>query len=61
MARRKTKPYLTIRFEGPGVKPGRMRLEDFVQAARDFSDCAARIAMNLQNRPRSLEGRRPWT
>jgi hypothetical protein len=32
--------YLTIRFEGPEVRPGRMRLDDFIQAARDFSACA---------------------
>jgi hypothetical protein len=30
-------PYLTIRFEGPEIKPGRMRLDDFVQAAKEFS------------------------
>ncbi|MSU57492.1 MAG: hypothetical protein EXS35_04810 [Pedosphaera sp.] len=51
--------YLTIRFEGPGVKPGRMRLDDFIQAAREFSVCAQRVALALQHTPSASPGRRP--
>jgi hypothetical protein len=51
--------YLTIRFEGPEVRPGRMRLDDFIQAARDFSACAKRVAMVLQQSPSTAKGRRP--
>lgn len=50
--------YLTIRFEGPGVKPGRMRLDDFIQAAREFSACAKRVALALQQTPSTAKGRR---
>jgi hypothetical protein len=51
--------YLTIRFEGPEVKPGRMRLDDFIQAAREFSACAKRVALALQQTPSAAKGRRP--
>lgn len=51
--------YLTIRFEGPDVKPGRMRLNDFIQAATDFSVCAEKVALVLQNIPSTTKGRRP--
>jgi hypothetical protein len=51
--------YLTIRFEGPEVGPGRMRLDDFIQAAREFSSCAKRVAMVLQQTPSTVKGRRP--
>lgn len=51
--------YLTIRFEGPEVKPGRMRLDDFIQAAREFSACAKRMALALQQTPSTAKGRRP--
>jgi hypothetical protein len=51
--------YLTIRFEGPEVKPGRMRLDDFIQAAREFSACAQRVALALQHTPSAAPGRRP--
>ena len=51
--------YLTIRFEGPEVKPGRMRLDDFIQAAREFSTCAKRVALALQQTPSTAKGRRP--
>jgi hypothetical protein len=51
--------YLTIRFEGPEVKPGRMRLDDFIQAAREFSACAKRVALALQQAPSAAKGRRP--
>jgi hypothetical protein len=51
--------YLTIRFEGPEVRPGRMRLDDFIQAAREFSACAKRVAMVLQQSPSTARGRRP--
>jgi hypothetical protein len=51
--------YLTIRFEGPEVKPGRMRLDDFVQAAHEFSACAKRVALALQQTPSTVKGRRP--
>lgn len=51
--------YLTIRFEGPEVKPGRMRLDDFIQAAREFSACAKRVALALHQTPSTAKGRRP--
>jgi len=51
--------YLTIRFEGPEVRPGRMRLDDFIQATREFSACAKRVAMVLQQSPSTAKGRRP--
>jgi hypothetical protein len=51
--------YLTIRFEGPEVKPGRMRLDDFIQAASEFSIGAQRVALVLQHSPSVAEGRRP--
>jgi hypothetical protein len=51
--------YLTIRFEGPEVKPSRMRLDDFIQAAREFSACAKRVALALQHTPSAVPGRRP--
>ena len=51
--------YLTIRFEGPEVRPGRMRLDDFIHAAREFSACAKRVAMVLQQSPSTARGRRP--
>jgi hypothetical protein len=59
MSDKKRKSYLTIRFEGPEVRPGRMRLDDFIQAAREFSACAKRVALALQNIPSTTEGRRP--
>lgn len=54
-----TAAYLTIRFEGPEVRPGRMRLDDFIQAAREFSVCAKRVALALQHTPSRAKGRRP--
>jgi hypothetical protein len=51
--------YLTIRFEGPEIKPGRMRLDDFIQAAREFSACAKRVALALHQTPSTAKGRRP--
>ena len=51
--------YLTIRFEGPEVRPGRMRLDDFIQAAREFFACAKRVAMVLQQSPSTARGRQP--
>ncbi len=59
MSDKKRKSYLTIRFEGPEVRPGRMRLDDFIQAAREFSACAKRVILALQNTPSTTEGRRP--
>ncbi len=50
--------YLTIRFEGPEIKPGRMRLDDFVQAAKEFSVCAKRVALALHQTPSTAKGRR---
>lgn len=50
--------YLTIRFEGPEVKPSRMRLDDFIQAAREFSTCAKRVALALHQTPSTAKGRR---
>ena len=51
--------YLTIRFDGPEVKPSRMRLDDFIQATREFSACAKRVALALQHTPSAVPGRRP--
>lgn len=50
--------YLTIRFEGPEVKSSRMRLDDFIQAAKEFSVCAKRVALALQHTPSTARGRR---
>jgi len=59
MSANDTNAYLTIRIEGPEVKPGRMRLDDFIQAAREFSACAKRVALALQQSPSAAKGRRP--
>lgn len=59
MSENTPKAYLTIRFEGPDVKQGRMRLDDFIQAAREFSACAKRVALALQQTPSNAKGRRP--
>lgn len=59
MSANNTNAYLTIRFEGPEVKPGRMRLDDFIQAAHEFSACAKRVALALQQTPSLAKGRRP--
>lgn len=58
MSANKQDAYLTIRFEGPEVKPGRMRLDDFIQAAHEFSACAKRVALALQQTPSTAKGRR---
>ena len=50
--------YLTIRFEGPAVRPGRMRLDDFLRASREFSECAKRVALALHGQPNATRGRR---
>lgn len=44
MSNEKRSSYLTIRFEGPEVRPGRMRLDDFIQAAQGFSAWAKQMA-----------------
>jgi hypothetical protein len=36
-----------------------MRLDDFIQAAREFSVCAQRVALALQHTPGASPGRRP--
>jgi hypothetical protein len=36
-----------------------MRLDDFIQAAREFSVCAQRVALALQHTPSTTLGRRP--
>ncbi len=36
-----------------------MRLDDFIQAAREFSACAKRVALVLQQSPSTAKGRRP--
>lgn len=59
MSANATAAYLTLRFEGPEVKPGRMHLDDFLQAAREFSACAKRVALALQQTPSRARGRRP--
>src|SRR2546422_10291534 len=55
----KSNAYLTIRFEGREVMPSRMRLDDFIQAAHEFSSCAKRVALALQQTPSTARGRRP--
>ena len=53
--------YLTIGFEGPEVRPGRMRLDDFIQATREFSACAKRVAMVLHQRSTERRcGQQAW-
>ena len=48
-------PYLTLRLEGSAVRPGRMRLDDFVVIAHEFSCAVRRVATVLMNR-QSLRG-----
>ena len=51
--------YITIRFEGPEIKAGRMRLDDLIEATREFSACAKGVAMVLHQSRRTAKGRRP--
>lgn len=48
-------PYLTLRLEGPAVKPSRMKLDDFIVIAHEFSNAVKRVATVLMNR-QSLSG-----
>ena len=51
--------YITIRFEGPEIKAGRMRLDDLIEATREFSACAKGVAMVLHQSRSTAKGRRP--
>jgi hypothetical protein len=51
--------YITIRFEGPEIKAGRMRLDDLIEAVREFSACAKGVAMVLHQSRSTAKGRRP--
>lgn len=55
MAEKTANPYLTLRLEGPAVKPGRMKLDDFIVIAHEFSNAVKRVATVLMNR-QSLSG-----
>lgn len=55
MAEKTTDSYLTMRLEGPAIRPGRMKLDDFVAIAHEFSSAVKRVAQVLMNR-QSLTG-----
>lgn len=50
--------YITIRVEGPEVRASRMRLDDFLRIAGEFSTAAKRVALVLQASKGSTRGRR---
>jgi hypothetical protein len=54
----KTNAYITIRVEGPAVLASRLRLDDFLQIAGEFSTAAKRVALVLQDSKSSTRGRR---
>ena len=57
-AEEKKDPYLKVRFEGPEIRAGRMKLDDFLQLASEFSSAAKRVALVLQNARSTGGGRR---
>jgi hypothetical protein len=54
----KNNAYITIRIEGPSVMASRLRLDDFLQIAGEFSTAAKRVALVLQDSKSSIRGRR---
>jgi hypothetical protein len=54
-----TDAYITIRVEGPSVRASRMRLDDFLRIAGEFSTAAKRVALVLRDSKSSTRGRRP--
>jgi hypothetical protein len=56
----KEKAFFVMRLEGPAVKPGRIRLEDFLRLGQDVLRGVERVALVLQGRADSQRaGRRP--
>jgi len=53
-------PFFVIKLEGPGVKPGRVRLEDFLRLGQEMLRAVERVALVLQGSAESQRaGRRP--
>jgi hypothetical protein len=53
-------PFFTMKLEGPGVKPGRVRLEDFLRLGQEMLRAVERVALVLQGSAESQRvGRRP--
>jgi hypothetical protein len=49
-----------MKLEGPGVKPGRIRLEDFLRLGQEMLRVVERVALVLQGSAESQRaGRRP--
>ena len=52
--------FFAIKLEGPGVKPGRIRLEDFLRLGQEMLRAVERVALVLQGSAESQRaGRRP--
>ncbi len=53
-------PFFAMKLEGPGVKPGRVRLEDFLRLGQEMLRAVERVALVLQGSAESQRaGRRP--
>jgi hypothetical protein len=53
-------PFFLMKLEGPGVKPGRVRLEDFLRLGQEMLRAVERVALVLQGSAESQRaGRRP--
>jgi hypothetical protein len=53
-----TDAYIAIRVEGPAISASRMRLDDFLKIAGEFSTAAKRVALVLRDSKSSTRGRR---
>src|SRR3990170_6026857 len=52
--------FFSMKLEGPGVKPGRVRLEDFLRLGQEMLRAVERVALVLQGSADSQRaGRRP--
>src|ERR1700675_4118234 len=53
-------PFFSMKLEGPGVKPGRIRLEDFLRLGQEMRRGVERVSFVLQGSAESRRaGRRP--
>ena len=60
MSEQTKKPFLAIRFEGPQVSAGRMRLSDFIEVANEMITAVERVGLVLSNAGMSTKrGARP--
>jgi len=56
----KTNVFFVVKLEGPGVKPGRVRLDDFLRLGQEVLRAVERVALVLQGSAESQRaGRRP--